>query len=210
MKLVALMSGGIDSPVAAYLMSEVGADVVLLHMDNRPFSDDLSIEKAEKLAQKLRDVTGKEFPLFFAEHGKSQTAIREHCGYYQCVMCKRVMMFVAAEFAKKNGCSGIIMGDSLGQVASQTLRNLRAETVDLDFKVVRPLIGMDKIEIEAIGKKIGTYDISIIKDTPCKAVPIKPATESESRRVLEFQSKLDFSNLISDSVNSISECPCKY
>ena len=209
MKLVALMSGGIDSPVAAYLMSEVGAEVVLLHMDNRPFSDDTSIEKTKKLAQQLRDKTGKEFPLFIAEHGKSQTAIQEQCGYYQCVMCKRVMMFVAAEFARKNGCSGIVMGDSLGQVASQTLRNLRAETTDLNFPIVRPLIGMDKIEIESIGKDIGTYEISIIRDSPCKAVPIKPATESESKKVLELQSKLDFEKLIEYSVSSISKSPCK-
>ena len=209
MKLVALMSGGIDSPVAAYLMSKVGAEVLLLHMDNRPFSDDVSIEKAEKLAQRLRDTTSKEFPLFIAEHGGSQTAIKECCGHYQCVMCKRVMMFVAAEFARKNECTGIVMGDSLGQVASQTLRNLRAETVDLDFPIVRPLIGMDKIEIEAIGKEIGTYEISIIKDTPCKAVPLKPATESESKMILNLQSKLDFKRLIDESVSSISTCPDK-
>jgi len=202
MRLVSLMSGGIDSPVAAYLMAKAGADVIILHMDNRPYSDDRSIEKVKLLAEQLRRETGKEMPLYTASHGMSQTAIKKKCGGYQCVMCKRTMMVVASEFAKRNGCSGVIMGDSLGQVASQTLKNLFAESGDLKFPIVRPLIGMDKIEIEAIGKRIGTYEISIRQEPPCAALPPKPVTGASAQKIHELQEKLDFRKMIDDSVNS--------
>lgn len=205
MRLVALLSGGIDSPVSSYVMSEAGADVILLHMDNRPYSDDRSIEKVKTIAERLRTVTGKDFPLFIAKHGDNQTQIKEKCSNYQCVMCKRTMMFVARDFAREHGCSGIIMGDSLGQVASQTLRNIRSETTGLDFPVVRPLIGLDKLEIEAIGKRIGTYDISISQESPCGVVPLKPITEAEPKKVLELQSRLEFNEMISASVGSAEQ-----
>ena len=202
MKTVVLMSGGIDSPVAAYIMSKV-SDVLLLHMDNRPYSDDRSIAKVTEQAEQLRKASGKEMPLYIAEHGKSQTSIKEVCGPYQCVMCKRVMMTVASEFARKMGASGVVMGDSLGQVASQTLKNIKAETTGLNFPVLRPLIGYDKLEIESIGKEIGTYDISIMKEQGCAVVPIRPVTEAEPKKVAELQNKLMFDEMIGYSVSSI-------
>ena len=112
------------------------------------------------------------------------------------------MQFVAKEFAVRNGCSGIIMGDSLGQVASQTLRNIRAEGSGLDFPIVRPLIGMDKNEIIDIARRIGTYDISIIQDGGCAVVPDKPITEARTDKVLELESKLDFRKMVSDCADS--------
>jgi len=202
MKTVALMSGGIDSPVAAYIMSKV-SDVVLLHMDNRPYSDDRSIAKVTKQAEQLRKVSGKDMPLYVAEHGKSQGSIKEVCGPYQCVMCKRVMMSVAVEFAKKMGASGVVMGDSLGQVASQTLKNIKAESTGLNFPILRPLIGYDKLEIEAIGKEIGTYEISTMKEQSCSVVPVHPVTEAEPKKVLEMQDELEFSGLVEYSVSSV-------
>jgi thiamine biosynthesis protein ThiI len=197
------MSGGIDSPVAAYVMSKAGADMILLHMDNRPYTDDRSIGKVKLLAEQLRRATGKEMPLYAASHGMSQTSIKRICGGYQCVMCKRTMMFVASEFARRNGCSGVVMGDSLGQVASQTLKNIFAESRDIDFPIVRPLIGMDKIEIEAIGKRIGTYDISIMPESPCGALPPRPITEANPKKIEELQSKLDFRQMIEYSLDSV-------
>jgi thiamine biosynthesis protein ThiI len=203
MRLVALLSGGIDSPVAAYVMSQVGADVLLLHMDNGPFSDGKEAAKVISIAEQLEKVTGREFPVYKADHGNSQESIKKNCdNAYQCVLCKRVMQHVAKEFAKRNGCSGIIMGDSLGQVASQTLRNIRAEGQGLDFPIVRPLIGMDKLEIISVAEKIGTYDISIIQTKGCSAVPIRPITEARPDKVMELQSKLDFAKIVSDSADS--------
>ena len=202
MKLVALISGGIDSPVASYIMSKMGADVILLHMDNGIYAGE-DVDKVIKLSKRLEEVTGKKFPVYVLNHEINQTMIKERCEHsYQCVMCKRTMQHVAREFAKKHGCSGIIMGDSLGQVASQTLRNIRAEGAGLDFPIVRPLIGMDKNEIIDIAKEIGTYDISIIQTGGCGVVPLKPITEARVDKVLELQSKLDFEKMVADCVES--------
>ena len=203
MKLVSLISGGIDSPVASYIMAKMGADVILLHMDNGKYAGTNEIDKIKDIAKVLRNVTGKEFPIYVLNHEVNQTLIKERCEHpYQCVMCKRTMQHVAREFAKRHGCSGIIMGDSLGQVASQTLRNIRAEGAELDFPIVRPLIGMDKNEIIDIAREIGTYDISIIQTGGCAVVPLKPITEARTDKVLELQSKLDFEKMVSDCVDS--------
>jgi thiamine biosynthesis protein ThiI len=196
MKLVALMSNGIDSPVASYLMSQRGADVILLHMDNRPFTDDRSIEVVKDIAKRLREETGKEFPLYMADHGSNQQAIHDGCDYhYQCVMCKRVMQRTARELAKRLSADAIIMGDSLGQVASQTLKNIRSENIGLDFPVLRPLIGMDKLEIEAIAKRIGTYEISIRPTDGCTIVPTRPITEAVPDKVVSMSNKIDIDSL---------------
>jgi thiamine biosynthesis protein ThiI len=180
-----------------------GCDVVLLHMDNRPHIDGRCIDKVRKIADQLHDVTGKEIQLFAADHGKNQTLIKKGCdNSYQCVLCKRLMMRVAKEFALRNGCSGIVMGDSLGQVASQTLRNIRSESFDLGFPVLRPLIGLDKLEIEAIAKEIGTYERSILPESPCGVVPQRPITEAEPRKVMLLQSSLEFDIMVTNSADS--------
>ena len=203
LKLIALMSGGIDSPVAAYKMSVTGADVILLHMDNRPHTDDKGIEKVKMISSRLREVTGKEFPLLVADHGPNQTIIKKECdNCYQCVLCKRVMMHVAKEIGIRNGCSGVVMGDSLGQVASQTLRNIRAESSDLGFPIVRPLIGLDKLEIEAVAKEIGTYELSILPETPCGVLPQRPVTEADPGKVMKLQSSLQFGDMIKSAADS--------
>jgi thiamine biosynthesis protein ThiI len=203
MKLVSLLSGGIDSPVASYVMSKMGADVILLHMDNGKFCDGKDTQKAIDLAVQLEKVTGREFPVYQAEHGDSQAAIAAGCEHgYQCVMCKRTMQHVAKEFAIRNGCGGIVMGDSLGQVASQTLRNIRAECQGLDFPIVRPLIGMDKVEIIDIARRIGTYDISIRQSVGCTAVPDRPVTEAKIEKVAEMQSRIDFSGMVKSAADS--------
>lgn len=202
MKLVSLISGGIDSPVASYMMAHVGADVTLLHMDNGKYGDPKDLEKVVKLAEQLEKATGREFPVYVADHETNQSAIKANCdANYQCVMCKRFMHHVAKAFAKANGFEGIIMGDSLGQVASQTLRNIKAEQTELDFPIIRPLIGLDKVEIMDTAKRIGTYDISIIATKGCAVVPVKPVTEATPEKVSQLQTKLDFAALVERSAN---------
>ncbi len=198
-----MISGGIDSPVAAYVMAEAGADVVLLHMDNTPYEDGRSLENVKELAQRLRQATGQEMPLYSAMHGPSQARIGETCETrYQCVMCKRTMQRTAKELAGRLGCSGVVMGDSLGQVASQTLRNIRAENVGLDFPVLRPLIGYDKLEIEEIAKSIGTYEISIRPAVGCTIVPKGPVTEAELPKIRAFDISSDIGAIVSASADS--------
>ncbi len=202
MRLVALISGGIDSPVAAYMMDRIGADITLLHMDNRPFADDESIDKVKRLTERLREVSGKDIPLYSASHGISQQKISETCdNNYQCVMCKRFMLRTAQTFAERNGCSGIVMGDSLGQVASQTLKNIRSVNHGITMPVLRPLIGYDKIEIESIAKDIGTYEISISRSNGCSIVPGRPITEADLKKVKNF----DLSSGIDDLAIRIAD-----
>lgn len=203
MKLVSLLSGGIDSPVATYLMSKIGAEVILLHMDNGTSGDQKSIDKLKDLAQILRDISGQEMPLYFAPHDASMNTVVDKCNdNYKCVMCKRIMQRVAREFGKKMNCDGIIMGDSLGQVASQTLKNIKSENIGLNFPVARPLIGYDKLEIEAIGKEIGTYEISIRQTPGCAFVPLKPITEADPELVQKFDSFIDLDKVVSYALNN--------
>lgn len=197
MRLVSLLSGGIDSPVATYVMARAGAEVILLHMDNRPYADDAILEHVGRLADRLREVTGQEMPLYSAPHHLAQKAIADGCEKpYQCVMCKRAMQMTAKALAVRLGCGGIIMGDSLGQVASQTLKNIMSENVGLGFPVARPLIGYDKLEIEAIAKEIGTYEISIEPVSGCSLVPANPITEADSRKILGFDSVISLEALV--------------
>ena len=197
MKLVTLLSGGIDSPVAAYVMAEAGAEIVLLHMDNRPYADERIIDQIQRLAETLREATGQDVPLHIAPHHLSQSAIAGCCDRsYQCVMCKRLMQRTAKEFAIRTGCKGIVMGDSLGQVASQTLRNIRSENIGLGFPVLRPLIGYDKLEIEEVAKRIGTYGISVEDVCGCTLVPPGPVTDADPVKIACFDRELDIDALV--------------
>lgn len=196
MKVVCLMSGGIDSPVAAYIMAKAGAEVILLHMDNRPYADDGPIERARRLAAQLRKETGQEMPLYFAPHGISQGKISEKIDkIYQCVMCKHAMMLTAKNLCAKLGAGAIVMGDSLGQVASQTLLNLRAENQDVRFPILRPLIGYDKLEIIDIAEKIGTFELSTLPAVGCTILPKKVVTESDMKTARTYYEETDIIGL---------------
>lgn len=206
MLVVCLLSGGIDSPVAAYMLAERGAEVVLLHMDNRPYTDETGMEKVSRLRDQLESVIGKKMRLFVAPHGPNQEIFAKSCSTpYQCVLCKRTMLHVAKELALNVGGEAIVTGESLGQVASQTLHNLKVESHDLHFPVLRPLIGLDKIEIEALAKKIGTYEISIGIPSPCAIVPKHPVTMSRLDDLLAQQAKVDFQEMVRTAANQAEE-----
>ena len=175
-------------------MAKRGAEVILLHMDNRPFCSDLGVKKAGMLAEALRGATGQEMPLFIAPHGENQAINQQRCqSSYQCVLCKRLMLMTAQEMAVRLGATGIVMGDSLGQVASQTLNNIRAEQHGLKLPVLRPLIGLDKLEIERMAVSIGTYEISIMSDgnKDCTAVPMRVITSASVPDILAEEAKVD-------------------
>ena len=190
------MSGGIDSPVAAYAMGRNGADIVLLHMDNRPYCGEGELGKVLDLAERIRYVLGQEANLYTAPHGPNQRLISQRCQRnLQCVLCKRTMLKVARNLAQRLGADAVVTGESLGQVASQTLYNLVSEQADLGFPVLRPLIGMDKLEIEEMAKRIGTYDISIRRSSPCTLVPYRPATMATPDLIRSQEVELDIEDI---------------
>ncbi|MCQ2070163.1 MAG: 7-cyano-7-deazaguanine synthase [archaeon] len=203
MKVVCLMSGGIDSPVAAYVMNRIGAEVIILHMDNRPYADERPVENVKKIVEQLRKVTGKEFPLYMAPHGITQGKMAKQIdSMYQCVMCKHAMQLTAREFCKKVGATAIVMGDSLGQVASQTLMNIKSESRNVNFTILRPLIGYDKEEIIKIAEEIGTFDISNLPSTDCTILPKRVVTEADLKKCLEFYEKTDIETLAKECADN--------
>ncbi len=159
-KLIALISGGIDSPVAAYLMLRRGAEIIALHFKH----SDMEERKVREIVKVLSEYSPREIPLEIIEHEK---ILREYSNKLKsikkerwiCVFCKYSMLKIANNLAKKKGALGIVTGDSLGQVASQTLENMYLESMATKYPIYRPLIGMDKMEIEKIAREIGTYDV---------------------------------------------------
>lgn len=200
-KVAILISGGIDSPVAAYQLARCGFDLLAINLDNRPFTDDNQFEKAPSLVKKLEEVTGTRIPLWVAPHGPNQVQLARNADrHMQCVLCRRMMWSVAAEIARAEGCSFIATGESLGQVASQTLPNIRAENTEPCLPLLRPLIGWDKSEIEALAKQIGTWAISTGPGVCCTIVPDKPVTNATLFRTDAEAAKVDFAGLRSKAV----------
>ena len=185
-KVVCLLSGGIDSPVAAHMLMKQGVEVIAAHMVTCPATDDVPRQKVERILEKLNIKRS-----YFVEHGKNLRRIRENCTpRFTCVLCKRQMLREAEKIAKIENADAIVTGDSLGQVASQTLINLETETQAVEIPVIRPLIGFDKEDIIKVAREIGTYEISILKDSGCFAVPKNPATNAKVGDVLEEEGKI--------------------
>jgi len=205
MRLVVLLSGGIDSPVAAYLMAKRGASVLALHMSNTDSIDEASCAKARALVRRLSEETGTGIPLLVAPHGgTTQQLIAANCDpHLQCVLCKRMMFRIAEVVAKNEGAEALVTGDSLGQVASQTLTNIRTVESAVALPILRPLVGLDKEDIIRIAKEIGTYDISIEAGPGCVFAPKKPATAATFERVREAEAALDVDAIIKSAVEGI-------
>ncbi len=214
MKALVLMSGGIDSPVAAYQLIQDGWDIACLHMDNRPFTDDTYVEKVRLLVERLEEVTGRKIPLYLADHGRNQTVIArtlaadgEGARGMQCVLCKRQMYRTAEAMAKRIGAHAIATGESLGQVASQTLHNLAVEEAAVDYPLVRPLLGLDKEDIIAVAKEIGTFEISTIPSLCCSILPERPQTHATLDKVLPYERAIGAGNLLQVALDHLKGPP---
>ena len=185
-KLVLLISPGIDSPVAGYLMMKRGAKLIAVHMKHSDYGE----EKVRKTLQVLNRYSPKEIELVIVEHQKVLKDIAEKLKRikeerWTCVFCKYTMVKMAEEIVRKKGALGIVTGDSLGQVASQTLHNMYIVSQATKFPIYRPLIGMDKNEIERIARYIGTYDIFI--SSPEETCPFKPRYVVAQEKVERFE-----------------------
>jgi thiamine biosynthesis protein ThiI len=206
MRFITLMSGGIDSPVATYLMLRTGAHVNILNMDNRPFGEDDELEKVDRLASRLKELFPKQVKLFRGPHGLSLGAFVENSNpKYTCVLCKKAMLTLADKLCSEWDCSGIILGDSMGQVASQTLPNLAAVSAGIKNHIIRPLIGLDKVDIEKIAKEIGTFEISIQRTTGCTATPRFPITKADSVQLKKEAEKADLQAVLEEVMSKVHE-----
>src|SRR5580700_2695952 len=198
---VMLMSGGIDSPVALHYMLRQGHEMTCVHMDNRPFTDDSPLAKVVDHLEVLRSRYGQKIPMYLLPHGPTQVQLmRETDRHVGCVLCRRFMWRSAERIAVREGATFLATGESLGQVASQTLTNMRNATASVRLPIVRPLIGFDKQEIEAVARSIGTYGISTRPGVCCQAVPDKPATRTTLVQILQQEERIDADAVLEDCV----------
>ena len=202
MKYVSLISSGIDSPVATYLLSKKAEEMILLHGDIKPFTDKREIENFTRLADHLKNLLSCSTKVYIIPHGNSLNIFKQNCNNrFTCVFCKRMLLKYAEKIAKKEGAEAIIMGDSLGQVASQTLHNIKVIDKAVNIPILRPLIGFDKEDVVRIAKEIGTYDLSILPSDGCNAVPKKPATRAKLETILDEEKKIAVDKLVKEAVD---------
>jgi len=203
--VLALLSGGIDSPVAAARMMQRGCRVEFVHFHAVPFQDRRGLDKAKELAEALARYQYYS-RLHLVAFGEIQRDIVTHVARpFRVVLYRRMMLRIAEALACQRDVPALVTGESLGQVASQTLRNLAAIEDAVDVPVLRPLIGMDKHEISTQAERIGTYEISVQPDQDCCQlfVPAHPATGVPIERARSLEAPLDVPALIARALERV-------
>lgn len=200
-----LLSGGIDSPVAGYMIAKRGVRIDALHFESFPYTSERAREKVLDLAKIVSEYAGDIYV-----HIVSLTHIQEelvkHCEEdYFTLLLRRYMMTIAERVARDKGCSALITGESLGQVASQTMQALGVTDACVNMPVFRPCIGMDKEEIVQISRKIGAFETSIQPYEDCCTVftPKHPRTKPELEKVLVQENKLPFAELVEEALGTL-------
>lgn len=200
-KAVVMLSGGIDSPVAAYLAMKRGVKVELVHFHSFPFTSERAKEKVLDLAQVLTKYDPR-LKLHVIHFTDIQTAIRQHCREdYTITIMRRFMYRIAERIARQNKAWAIYTGESVGQVASQTLESMAAINETIKLPVLRPLCGYDKEEIIAVSQRIGAFDISIRPYEDCCTIflPAFPKIRPRLEDCLEMEQNMDVEGLIEDA-----------
>ena len=201
-KGMSLLSGGIDSPVATWMMAKRGMMIEAVHFHSFPYTSQRAREKVEELAALVATYCGR-FRMHVINLLPIQEQIVQNCPEEETtILVRRFMMRIAEELAAGNGCSMLITGENLGQVASQTAEALVVTDASVKMPVMRPLIGLDKTDIMDLAKEIGTYDKSIEPYEDCCTVflPKHPATKPKIERILASESKLDCEGLIREAI----------
>lgn len=201
-KVVALLSGGFDSPVAAYMLMKRGCEVILVHCKNKNIHSSSVESKITDLAAQLSKYQ-QQTKLFIAPFDEIQKQIIMHIpAEKRMLIYRRFMFHIGAGIAKTEGARFLIVGDSLCQVASQTLENLEATYAEAPLHVLSPLIGMDKRDIMAISREIGTYEISSLPYEDCCSffVPKHPELRAKAHILQRLEEKLDVNELASRAV----------
>ncbi|MBQ9980964.1 MAG: tRNA 4-thiouridine(8) synthase ThiI [Oscillospiraceae bacterium] len=201
-KAMLLVSGGIDSPVAGYMMAKRGIHISAVHFVSPPYTSERARIKVEQLCEKLTGYCGN-IAFFCVPFTEIQEAIKDNCPEeYFTIIMRRLMMEIAQKLADKDDCLALITGESVGQVASQTLKAIACTDAVCRMPVFRPLIGMDKTEIVAISRKIDTFDISIQPYEDCCTVftPKHPKTKPSVEEIENAQNAFDFSEMIKKAI----------
>ena len=201
-----LLSDGIDSPVAGYQMANQGVELIVLHFTTSVDDPDGQLANAKDIVTRLEASVGTSIRVFVVPHTETLKTLSAKCRKnLTCVLCKRMMLRVAGALAEDTGSAFIITGDSLGQVASQTLANLFVEEQATQVPVLRPLIGMDKVEITRIAKAIDTYEISASSGTHCVFAPERPSTNSTQEEVSEEEERTDVHSIAAEAKSRMTE-----
>ncbi len=201
---VLLLSGGIDSPVAGWMMAKRGLELEAVHFHSAPFTSQRAEQKVLDLAKILADYIG-ELKVHSVNLLEIQRQIQQKCPASQMtILSRRFMMMIAERIAHENKSQALVTGESMGQVASQTLEGLTVTNHSVDIPVFRPLIGMDKIDITKIAQKIGTYETSILPFEDCCTVflPEKVMTRPKVDVILESEKLLDKKTLIENALKN--------
>ncbi len=200
-----LLSGGIDSPVAGWMIAKRGVTVNAVHFHSFPYTSEQAKEKVLTLADKLSEsLCGLD--VHVVPFTNIQMQIHEKCHEdYTTIIMRRYMMRIANAIAHKTRSQGLITGESIGQVASQTMHALMCTDMVVDMPIYRPLIGMDKVDIISIAEKIETFETSILPFEDCCTVftPRHPATKPKLEIILEGESKLDSEALIEEALQGV-------
>ncbi|HHW46190.1 MAG TPA: tRNA 4-thiouridine(8) synthase ThiI [Clostridiales bacterium] len=197
-----LISGGIDSPVAAWMMAKRGIELCAVHFASPPYTSERAEIKVRQLLEKVAEYSG-EIKLAVVPFTEIQEEIGKKCPeeYFTLIM-RRFMMMISERIAKDNGCLALITGESVGQVASQTIQALAVTDAATEMPVFRPLIGMDKEEIVEISRKIDTFEISIQPYDDCCTVftPRHPKTKPQLEQIIKAEQALDIETLIDNAI----------
>lgn len=204
-KAVALLSGGIDSPVACWLVMKRGCPIIPVYLDNAPLTNESTAAKALDTAKKLFEWSiGHHRKMYIVPHGENlQTFVKKAPRRLTCLLCKRMMYRIAERIADIERAEGIVTGEAIGEQASQTFTNLRVlDEAAKNYPIHRPLLGFDKTETEALARRIGTYDVSIRKAKGCTAAPDQPATQARLAMLKEAEKDIDVNKMADESVKA--------
>ena len=196
-----LLSGGIDSPVAGYMMAKRGVQLEAIHFESFPYTSERAKEKVLDLAKILTNYTMR-LRVHVISLTKIQEMLRDNCEEeYFTLLLRRYMMALSLKLAHKYDCEALITGESLGQVASQTMKAINVTNSMSDIPIFRPLIGMDKEEIIQISRKIGAFETSVLPYEDCCTVftPRHPRTRPELDKVIEQENRIDFNALVEEA-----------
>ena len=206
-RAMCLLSGGIDSPVSAYMMAKRGVEIESVHFFSYPYTSQLAKDKVLELARLVTRYSGK-MTVNIVSFTEIQEAIRDNCPeeYFTLIM-RRFMMDISQRLAREDGCGALVTGENLGQVASQTMEAMTVTGAVVEMPVFMPLVGMDKEEIVTIARKIGTLETSILPYEDCCTVftPKHPKTKPTLGQVLHAERKLDREALIARALESVEK-----